>query len=91
MYLSGLHNGTSMIIRGVIITVKNEPRNSLAKFVVPITSVIYSKKGNYRLKTLLSEGRHFRGIVTFGIRYKHLRKIFASFEGLLFREGGTGR
>ena len=47
MYLSGLHNGTSMIIRGVIITVKNEPRNSLAKFVVSITSVIYSKKGNY--------------------------------------------
>ena len=47
MYLSGLHNGTSMIIRGVIITVKNEPRNSLAKFVVSITSVNNSKKGNY--------------------------------------------
>ena len=47
MYLSRLHNGMSMIIPGVVITVKNKPRISLAKFVVSITSVISSKKGNY--------------------------------------------
>ena len=47
MYLSRLHNGMSMIIPGVVITVKNKPRISLAKFVVSITSVIPIKKGNY--------------------------------------------
>ena len=47
MYLSRLHYGISVIIPGVVITVKNKPRISLAKFVVSINSVISSKKGNY--------------------------------------------
>ena len=69
MYLSRLHNGMSMIIPGVITTFKNKPRISLVKSVVSITSVISSKKGiQLLLKSLLSKGRYFRGVVTFGIR-----------------------
>ena len=72
-----------MIIPGVVITVKNKPRISLAKFVVSITSVISSRKGGkLLLKSLLSKGRYFRGVVTFGIRY--FRRVAS------FAKGGVG-
>ena len=67
MYLSRLHNGMSMIIPGVVITVK-KTSNQLGKVCCIYNFRNFKQKGKLLLKSLLSESRYFRGVVTFGIR-----------------------
>ena len=67
-----------MIIPGVVITVKNQ----LGKVCCIYNLRYFWEKGKLLLKSLLSEGRYFRGVVTFGIRY--FRRVAS------FAKGGRG-
>ena len=54
------HNGVSVIISRVIITVKDKPWISLVKLVVSLIFRYFEQKRKQLLRSLLSEGSHFR-------------------------------
>ena len=82
MYLSRLLNGMS--------TVKNKPLISFAKFVVSITSIISSKKGNYFWSHYFGKVVIFGGSLLLAFANTCESSLLLS-DGSFFREGGGGR
>ena len=78
------HNGVSVIITRVIITVKDKPWISLVKLVVSITYPLFLAKREILLKSLFLEGRYFGGhyfwhLLTPAKFYRYFRRVTASF------------
>ena len=60
---SVIHNGVSMVITRVIITVKNRPRISLVKLVVSITYPLFLAKRETTFEVTTFERSLFRGVI----------------------------
>ena len=78
------HNGVSVIITRVIITVKDKPWISLVKLFVSITYPLFLAKREILLNSLFLEGRYFGGhyfwhLLTPAKFYRYFRRITASF------------
>ena len=81
------HNGVSVIITRVIITVKDKPWISLVKLVVSITYPLFLAKREILLNSLFLEGRYFGGHY-----FWHLltpAKFLSTFGGLFLSGGGV--